>query len=177
MMRIREATLDDLPELTALMDAAINELQKPFLSDAEIKASHAVMGIDTQLVRDGTYVIAEIDGEIAGCGGWSWRATLYGGDHSTSLRNDAVLDPERDPAKIRAMYTHPDFARRGVGGAVLIACEQAARKKGFRRAEMMATLAGEPLYRRYGYQEIERLMSDPIDGVRVPLVRMGKKLE
>ena len=175
-MRIRAATEDDLPDLRALMARAIAELQRGFLSDAEIAASRTVMGLDTRLVADGTYCVAELEGAMAGCGGWSRRATLYGGDHSTALRDDGLLDPARDPARIRAMYTHPDFTRRGVGRAILAHCEDAARAEGFRRAEMMATLAGEPLYRACGYAEIERVVSAPADGVVVPLVRMGKAL-
>jgi GNAT superfamily N-acetyltransferase len=134
------------------------------------------MGLDTQLVADGTYFAAELEGALVGCGGWSWRGTLYGGDHSSALRNDLVLDPARDAARIRAMYTHPAFARRGVGRALLVHCEAAAMAAGFARAELMATLAGEPLYRAQGYHEIERLLSAAVDGVRVPLVRMGRAL-
>jgi GNAT superfamily N-acetyltransferase len=112
---------------------------------------------------------------LAGCGGWSRRATLYGGDHATSLREPRLLDPATEAARIRAMYTHPDFARRGIGRRVLSVCEDAARTAGFARVEMMATLAGEPLYRACGYAEIERTAAD-VDGVEVPLVRMGKVL-
>ena len=135
------------------------------------------MGLDTQLLRDGTYLIVEQDGEIAGCGGWSYRATLYGGDTSIVAREAAVLDPATGAARIRAMYTDPRFARRGIGRVVLALCEGAAHAHGFRRAEMMATLAGEPLYRACGYVEIERVQSAAIDGVTVPLVRMGKTLD
>lgn len=178
MIAIRKAEMTDLPALTGLMEAAITRLQAGFLDPAQIAASRAVMGLDTRLVRDGTYFIADINGALAGCGGWSWRATLYGGDHSADLRDDAALDPARDPARIRAMYTHPDFARRGVGRAILNACEAAARAHGFARAEMMATLAGEPLYRACGYQLIERVeTAPPGGGPAVPLVRMGKVLE
>jgi GNAT superfamily N-acetyltransferase len=176
MIHTRLATEDDLPALTVLMDAAIGELQKDFLAPDEVHASRGVMGIDTQLVRDGTYFVVEIDGALAGCGGWSRRNTLYGGDHSTDLRNDNYLDPKTDAARVRAMYTHPNFTRRGVGRAVLAASEAAAKAEGFARVELMATLSGEPLYRAAGYLEIERLHSAPIDGVRVPLVRMGKPI-
>lgn len=160
-----------------LMDAAIGELQGEFLTPGQVRASRGVMGIDTQLVRDGTYLIAEIDGRLAGCGGWSRRATLYGGDHSTELRDEALLDPARDSARVRAMYTDPAFTRRGVGRAILAASEAAARAEGFRSVELMATLAGEPLYLSCGYVEIERTFSPPVDGVRVPLVRMRKTLD
>ncbi|WP_309643285.1 GNAT family N-acetyltransferase [Phenylobacterium sp.] len=176
MLTSRLATEDDLPALRELMALAIDGLQRGFLSPAEIVASRAVMGLDTQLVADRTYFIVEEDGVLAGCGGWSRRATLYGGDHSASLRDAAVLNPAQDAARVRAMYTHPNFVRRGVGRLILGLCETAALAEGFERAELMATLAGEPLYRSCGFTEIERTGSAPIDGVVVPLVRMGKSL-
>jgi GNAT superfamily N-acetyltransferase len=172
----RQARMEDLPALRALMARAIGELQAGFLSPEELRASHKVMGLDTQLVRDGTYFVVEQEGRIAGCGGWSWRATLYGGDDSLVEREPAPLDPSRDAARIRAMYTDPDFARQGVGRLVMGLCEQAARDHGFARAEMMATLAGEPLYRACGYAPVEHILSAPVDGVRVPLIRMAKAL-
>jgi GNAT superfamily N-acetyltransferase len=122
---IRLATGDDVTVLVPLMEAAIEQLQRGFLDDDQIESSKAIMGIDRQLIDDGTYFVVEIDGTVAGCGGWSRRATLYGGDHSGG-RDAALLDPTTDPARIRAMYTHPDFARRGVGRLVLEACEAAA---------------------------------------------------
>jgi GNAT superfamily N-acetyltransferase len=133
------------------------------------------MGLDTQLIEDGTYFVVESRGRIAGCGGWSRRATLFGGDHSAG-RSSALLDPARDAARVRAMYTHPDFARRGVGRMILGLCERAAAAEGFSCLEMGATLAGEPLYRACGYETIERLDTDTPSGVRVPMLRMGKKL-
>ena len=176
MLTYRLAVEADLPELRALMGLAIGELQRAFLSPAEIAASHAVMGLDTQLVADRTYFVAEDGDRIVGCGGWSRRATLYGGDHSSALRDAALLDPARDAARVRAMYTHPDFARRGIGRGILERCEAAAQAAGFTRVELMGTMAGEPLYRACGYREIERTASAPVDGVAVPLVRMGKTL-
>jgi GNAT superfamily N-acetyltransferase len=173
---LRPATEADIPAIRALMDRAIDELQSAFLSASEIAASRAVMGLDTQLIADRTYLMAMIDGAIAGCGGWSARATLYGGDHSADLRDARMLDPAHEPARIRAMFTDPAFARRGVGRAILVACEGAARDAGFDEAEMMATLAGEPLYRTCGYEVVERTQAAPIDGVSVPLVRMTKAL-
>jgi GNAT superfamily N-acetyltransferase len=164
----------DIPALNALMDMAIGALLKPYLSPDQIAASRAIMGIDTRLIDDGTYFVVEVDGRIAGCGGWSRRATMYGGDHTTG-RSDARLDPASEPARIRAMYTHPDFTRRGVGRLVMRLCEEAARAEGFRRAELVATLAGEPLYRASGFETIERFEDDR-GGCAVPLVRMGKRL-
>ncbi len=172
----RLATEEDLPALRALMQRSIERLQDAFLTPEQVRASHKVMGLDTQLIADRTYILIEVDGRIAGCGGWSWRATLYGGDDSVVAREPAPLDPAKDAAKIRAMYTDPDFARRGIGRTVLTLCEDAARAAGFGRAEMMATLSGEPLYRACGYLPVEAIESAPIDGVRVPLLRMEKAL-
>ena len=171
----RLATTDDIAVLRTVMDLSIAELQRGFLDERQIAASRAVMGLDTQLVEDGTYFVIEAEGSIAGCGGWSRRATLYGGDHSASLREPRLLDPAVDAARIRAMYTHPDFARRGVGRLILRLCEEAALAAGFRRAELMATLAGEPLYHACGYAEVERTAAE-VDGVSVALVRMRKPL-
>ena len=170
----RLARRADLDALRALMDAAIGELQRPFLDDSQIASSRAIMGLDTQLIDDGTYFVVEIDGELAGCGGWSRRATLYGSDQ-TPGRSPALLDPAQDAARVRAMYTHPRFARRGVGRLILTLCEEAARAEGFTRAELMATLAGEPLYCACGYIPGERLTDDR-GGAPVPLVRMSKML-
>ena len=172
----RLATEADLPDLRALMARSIAELQKGFLDEAQIAASRSVMGLDTQLVADRTYFVVEQDGVLAGCGGWSARATLYGGDHSAALRNAAPLDPTRDPARVRAMYTHPDFARRGVGRLILSLCEAAAAGAGFRRVTLMATLSGEPLYRACGYREVERTAAAPAEGIIVPLILMEKAL-
>lgn len=170
------ATEADIPAIRALMARAIDELQRDFLSAAEIAASRAVMGLDTQLIADRSYFTARIDGVLAGCGGWSWRATLYGGDHSRDLREPRTLDPAHEPARIRAMFTDPVFVRRGVGRAILATCENAARAAGFNTAEMMATITGEPLYRAGGYTMVERVQAAPINGVAVPLVRMRKAL-
>lgn len=164
----------DIPALTALMDAAIGELQRGFLDESQIAASRKLMGLDTQLVADETYFVVQ-DGEaIAGCGGWSRRATLYGGDHSPG-RDAALLDPATDAARVRAMYTHPAFARRGVGRLILSLCEAAARAGGFRRVELAGTLSGRPLYEACGYRVIEAF-EDARGGVAVPLLRMGKAI-
>ena len=143
-LQIRAARLDELSALNGLMELAIGELLKPFLSEAEIASSRAIMGLDTQLVIDGTYFVVEEHGALAGCGGWSRRATMYGGDVSPG-RDPALLDPAKDAARVRAMYTHPGFVRRGVGRMILDACEAAARAEGFRRVELVATMAGLPL--------------------------------
>lgn len=156
------------------MDAAINELQRGFLSDEQIAASRMVMGLDSQLIADGTYFVIEAGADLAGCGGWSRRATLFGGDH-TPGREPALLDPATDAARVRAMYTAPSFARRGVARLILVLCETAAAAEGFRAAEMAATLAGEPLYLACGYREIERFTAMG-GSVPVPLIRMRKEL-
>jgi GNAT superfamily N-acetyltransferase len=168
----RLASEDDLPALTPLVAAAIAELQKDHLSPAQIAASQTIMGLDTQLIADRTYFVVEADGRLAGCGGWSRRATLYGGDHSAG-RDAALLLPGRDPAKVRAMYTHPAYTRRGVGRLILRRCEEAAAAEGFTTLELMGTLAGRPLYENYGFVVVEQL-EDARAGVPVPLVRMRK---
>ena len=170
----RLARREELDALRALMDMAIGELQKPFLSNDQITSSRAIMGLDTQLIDDGTYFVIEQDGELAGCGGWSRRATLYGGNQ-TPGRDAALLDPARDAARVRAMYTHPDFTRRGVGRLILSLCEEAARAEGFNSVELMATASGEPLYLACGYQPGERLTDDR-GGAPVPLMRMRKPI-
>jgi len=172
----RLAVADDLPVLKPLMDRAIGELLKPFLSPQAVAASFSVMGLDSQLIADGTYFVVARGGAVAGCGGWSRRATLFGGDH-TAGRNAALLDPATDAARVRAMYTDPGHVRRGVGRLILSLCEAAAAREGFRRVELAATMAGVPLYRACGYRDIEAFESDTPSGVRVPLIRMGKLLE
>ena len=170
----RLATPADIPALAALMDEAIGQLQKGFLSEAQIASSRMIMGLDRQLIDDGTYFIVECHGRLAGSGGWSRRATLYGGDHSPG-RDAAMLDPARDAARVRAMYTSPDFARRGVGRLILELCEQAAKAEGFTRVELAGTMSGQPLYEACGYKALEAFEDDR-GGVAVPLVRMGKTL-
>ena len=171
----RRATIDDLDALREVMRRSIASLQEGFLTEEQVRVSHMVMGLDTQLIRDGTYFIVESENRIAGCGGWSWRSTLYGGDESMVSREPEALDPER-AARVRAMYTDPDFARRGVGRIVIRLCEEAAIGAGFRRSTMMATMAGVPLYEACGYVQVEPVLSAPVDGIRVPLVRMEKRL-
>jgi GNAT superfamily N-acetyltransferase len=170
----RLARRSDLDALRALMDAAIGELQKPFLDEAQIASSRMIMGLDTQLIDDGTYYVVEAAGELAGCGGWSRRATLYGGDHSPT-RSDMLLDPARDSARIRAMYTHPRHTRKGVGRLILTLCEETAKAEGFSRVELMATMAGVPFYRACGYEAGEQVV-DARGGAAVPLLRMSKEL-
>ena len=171
----RLAVSADVPALTVLMDAAISELQRGFLDDTEIASSRAIMGMDTQLIEDGTYFVVESGVDIAGCGGWSRRATLYGGNQ-TPGRDSQLLDPTIHPARVRAMYTSPAFARRGVGRLILSLCEAAAAAEGFARLELMSTLSGEPLYTAYGFRPLERVV-DATGGAPVPLVRMEKAVD
>ena len=172
----RPAQASDIPALTQVMDAAIRVLLRASLSEEETAASFAIMGLDSQLIADGTYFVVERGNRIAGCGGWSRRETLFGGDH-TGHRSAELLDPAKDAARIRAMYTHPDFARQGVGRVILSLCEDAARRDGFARVELAATMSGRLLYLACGYEEIEAFFADTPAGVRVPLVRMGKLLK
>jgi GNAT superfamily N-acetyltransferase len=173
--RSRLAVSADIPALTVLMDAAITELQRNFLDEAQIESSRAVMGIDTQLIDDGTYFVVESGAHVAGCGGWSRRATLYGSDH-TAGRDSRLLDPLVDPARVRAMYTNPAYARRGVGRLILGLCEAAAAAEGFTRLELWSTLSGEPLYTAYGFRPLERA-DLPGGSVPVPAVRMEKPVD
>ena len=170
----RIATEADIPALVGLMDRAISGPLADFLTPDQIAASRKLMGLDSQIIADRTYFIVESDGVLAGCGGWSARITTYGGDH-TPGRVPAPLTPGVDAARVRAMYTAPEFLRRGVGRLILGLCEDAARAAGYDRAELVATLGGEPLYRAAGYQEIERFEDDR-GGAPVPLVRMIKSL-
>jgi len=170
----RIATESDIPVLVALMDRSISGPLAAFLTAEQIAASRKLMGIDSQIIADRTYVIVESEGVIVGCGGWSGRITEYGGDH-TPGRMPAPLTPGIDAARIRAMYTAPEFVRRGVGRLILALCEDQARVAGYDRAELVATLGGEPLYLAAGYREIERFEDDR-GGAPVPLVRMGKRL-
>ncbi|HEY4275947.1 MAG TPA: GNAT family N-acetyltransferase [Rhizomicrobium sp.] len=165
----------DMPALTVLMNDAIAGLLPQFLSPAEVQASYAVMGLDTQLIADSTYFVIEINGTIAGCGGWSRRATLFGGNH-TAGRDARLLDPKTEPARVRAMYTSPAFTRRGVGRRILELCEAAARAEGFREVELGATMGGKPLYEAYGFAPIELMQVPTPGGVAVPILRMRKTI-
>ena len=173
--RIRLATRVDLPGLRALMTLSIRELLGACLTPPQVEASFEIMGVDSALIDDGTYFAVEHDGVLVGCGGWGRRATLFGGDHSNG-RDARLLDPAADPARIRAMYTHPVFARRGIGRLVLAHCEQAAVDAGFRKFALVATAAGEPLYRAAGYEVVDRIDVPTSLGIAVPCANMRKIL-
>lgn len=171
---IRFAEQNDASAIRNLMDLAIAELQKGYLSGEQIEASKAGMGLDSQLIDDQTYFCV-LDGDVlVGCGGWSRRATLYGGNHSAG-RDARLLDPATERARIRAMYTHPEYTKRGIGRLILKAGEDAARAEGFQSLEMAATMAGVPFYKRCGY-EIESEWFDENGAVPVPLATMIKTL-
>ncbi len=172
----RIATLADLDALHRVMARSIAQNQSDFLDTAQVAASNKVMGLDSQLVRDGTYFIVECGERVAGCGGWSFRSTLYGGDDSVVAREPELLDPVTDAAKVRAMYTDPDFTRRGIGRMILALCEGAARDAGFAAVELMGTAAGVPLYRASGYEPVADMQFARIDGVDIPLLHMRKAL-
>jgi GNAT superfamily N-acetyltransferase len=177
LISIRIAREPDVPALRRLIDTSVRGLQAADYSPEQIDAAlRKVFGVDSQLIADGTYLVAETDdGEIAGCGGWSKRKTLYGGDVWVG-REDSLLDPTKDAAKIRAFFVHPNWARRGIGTLILEACERAAIANGFTRFEMGATLTGVPLYRARGYTAIEELGVPLEDGLLLPIVRMEKRL-
>lgn len=176
-IRIRLATTEDLPVLRRLIEASVRGLQAADYTPAQLEAAlRSVYGVDTQLIADRTYFAAETDEtppEIVGCGGWSKRKTLYGGDQWVA-REDSVLDPATDAAKIRAFFVRPDWARRGIGSLILEACERAATEAGFTRLEMGATLTGVPFYRQKGYEAAEQTSVPMGSGLALPIVRMTK---
>jgi N-acetylglutamate synthase-like GNAT family acetyltransferase len=175
---LRKATEHDVPVLRELIDASVRGLQSADYSPTQIESALAtVYGVDSQLIADGTYFVVESDeaeNKIVACGGWSRRKTLYGGDRWTG-REDSLLDPEKDAAKIRAFFVHPAWVRRGIGTILLDACEQAALAAGFRRLEMGATLSGVPLYAARGYVALEDLAVPLANGESLPIVRMEKR--
>jgi GNAT superfamily N-acetyltransferase len=169
----RLAMIEDLAELRQLMEWSIRKLIGAYLDAAHVEASFEIMGVDTQLIEDGTYFVVESEGRIVGCGGWSRRATLFGGDHS-GRRDARLLDPATEPARVRGMYTHPEFARRGIGRLVLSLCEAAAAREGFHTLELVATVAGEPLYLSYGFSLTERFEVATSKGLAIPVARMTR---
>jgi GNAT superfamily N-acetyltransferase len=193
-IQIRLATANDIPVLAKLIELSVRQLQAGDYTAVQLeRALASVYGVDTQLIVDGTYFIAEANSRdradvadtspdfprgdqlIVACGGWSKRKTLYGADHCAG-RVDDLLNPKSDPAKIRAFFVHPKWTRRGIGGLILEACENAARSAGFSRLEMGATLTGVPFYKAKGYQELEFLNVPLADGEALPIVRMGKNV-
>jgi len=178
-MRIeyRVARMDDVPALEALIPLSARMLQSGYYSpDLLDGAIGTVFGVDTQLIRDATYFVAVADAKIVGCGGWSRRKTLYGGDRAKK-GEDPVRDPRTEPALIRAFFVHPDYARKGIGREFIRLSETAAFAAGFRMVEIVATLAGEPLYAACGYSVVERYSIDLVNGRHMPVVRMKRREE
>jgi len=189
-IHLRLATPEDIPVLRQLIEASVRGLQTEDYTPAQIEgALRTVFGVDSQLIADGTYIVAEATSPdlrgpefnrsntkplIVGCGGWSKRKTLYGSDHWTA-REDDLLDPRHDAAKIRAFFIHPDWARRGVGTLILEACENAARAAGFRRFEMGATLTGAKLFGVKGYVAVKPISIPLVNGESLPVIHMEKR--
>ncbi|MFT7472118.1 MAG: GNAT superfamily N-acetyltransferase [Kiritimatiellia bacterium] len=169
----------DTDAIRQLMQTSIAENMKAFLSASEIEAAKETMGVDKTLIEDGTYFLIEAvhDGQtvLVGCGGWGKRKTLYGGDHTVG-RDDSLSDPSNEAARIRAMYTHPDWVRRGIGSLLLDLGESAARLAGFESIELGSTVPGEPLYQARGYLEIERKVEKAANGSENTVIKMVKAL-
>jgi len=176
---IRTAKPEDAPALKQLIERSVRGLSAGYYTKRQIKSALVyVFGVDTQLIADGTYFVAELPSEndrIVGCGGWSRRRTLYGGDQMKSGEDD-LLDPATEAARIRAFFIDPDFARRGIGRMIIETCERAAADAGFKKLELGATLPGEPMYAAVGYTAIERVDHAMPDGEVLPVVIMQKRI-
>jgi GNAT superfamily N-acetyltransferase len=177
---VRKAIATDVPRLREIIEASVRGLQANDYSPAQIEgALQSVYGVDSQLIADGTYLVAEDisspDSTIVACGGWSKRRTLYGGDQYPR-REDSLLNPSCDAAKIRAFFVHPKYSRRGIGSMILHACEEAARAAGFTRLEMGATLSGVAFYQAKGYLEVENQSVPLCNGETLPIIRMTKDI-
>lgn len=175
--RVRPAARSDILAIERLIERSVRELSVGYYDAAQIESALAFMfGVDSQLVGDGSYYVIEADSEIVAAGGWSRRRTLFGGDQ-WKHGADELLDPAREPARIRAFFVDPSWSRRGLGRALFAACLREARAAGFRRLELMATMPGEPLYRALGFTADERVELALPDGVRVPLVKMSRPID
>ena len=188
-VHIRLATIEDVPALQALIRGSVSVLSAQYYTSKQIASalSH-VFGVDTQLILDETYFIAEVQGQIAGSGGWSKRKTLFGGDQAKADRvdsglptsldaaPDALLNPATDAARVRAFYVHPQWSRKGIGSLILKSCEDAARNEGFRNIELAATLPGVPFYLARGYEKAEEILIGMRDGESLPTFRMTRSL-
>jgi N-acetylglutamate synthase-like GNAT family acetyltransferase len=174
-MIIRKARMEDREAIQQLIAESARKLSREHYSDTQIEAAIAkVFGVDTTLIEDGTYFIVEIDEQLAGCGGWSKRKTLFGGDQFSS-RDAGYLDPQSEPAKIRAFFIHPDHARKGVARAILSRCEDEARAQGFRALELLSTLPGIEFYKSCGFVETGNLDLDLTETVKLEFVPMRKE--
>lgn len=175
-VEIRNATPSDVAEMSTLIAASVRMLSKGYYTDAQIEGALTdVFGIDTQLISDGTYYVATVGETLVGCGGWSKRQTLFGGDQMKGDQ-DALLNPKTDAARIRAFFVHPDWARRGIGGQILKISEAAASACGFKSLTLGATLPGVPLYRTYGFEERSRLFVNLQNGTDLEVINMYKQI-
>ncbi len=175
--QLRTAISADIPALHKLIAASVRGLMAWAYSSTQLEAALGTwLGVDTRLVEDGTYFVVECQGTLVGCGGWSKRKTPYGADHRPG-REDALLDPKTEAAKIRAFFVHPDWGRKGIGTIILDKCEKDAVEAGFRRLEMGATLSGVPLYEKHGYKTTERVNLPLSNGDVLPILRMEKKVD
>ena len=174
-LNFRLANSEDIPDVKGLMEQSIAKLLGNYVNEEELEASFESMGLDDQLILDKTYFLIDFEGVLVGCGGWSNRKTLFGGNHTPNRSND-FLDPNHDAAKIRAMYTHPDWARKGIGTFILELAEKEACNAGFKRCELMATLSGIYLYKRRGYKIDEEIFYKSKKGNSVKMYKMTKFL-
>jgi len=176
---IRLAQNSDIPHIAELIPLSARKLQATYYSSAQIEgALGTVFAVDSQLIIDGTYFVAEACGQIVGCGGWSQRNALFGGDRSLADSQDILLDPtQEESARIRAFFVHPDWSRRGIGTRIMQTCENAIIESGFKAIELVATLAGEPLYAAFDYHAIARFDIPLSNGMQLPVVRMTKNLK
>lgn len=173
---IRVAQIDELQTLENLIPDSVRALSKEFYSEAQIEGGiQEIFGVDTQLIHDGTYYVVEVDGHVAACGGWSKRKTTYGADKMKQAA-DNLLDPQKDPARVRAFFVDPKWARRGIGKGLLERCIKDAKAAGFTAIFLVATLPGEQLYKRYGFEVIRRHDHQLSSGLDFPIVDMQKKL-
>jgi GNAT superfamily N-acetyltransferase len=176
-LTLRLATLEDVPRLERLIDLSVRGLSEGYYSPAQVESGiRYVFGPDSQLIRDGTYFCVEAPDEIVGCGGWSRRKTHYGGDQ-VHREDDGFLDPREEPARIRAFFVHPAWARRGIGRMLLDASSSAAQAAGFGSLTLSATLPGEPMYRACGFSVVARKDVQLPDGVHLTVVQMQRALE
>ena len=176
-IEIRLATMADVPRLEPLISESVRGLSPGYYTtDQSESALVYIFGVDTNLISDGTYYVAQSENQLVGCGGWSKRKTLYGGDQAKPAAPDDLLNPDTQAARIRAFFVHPDWARRGIGRRIIEVCERAARQADFKTVELVATLPGEPLYKACGYEVAERFDIDLPAGVKLPVARMVKEM-
>jgi GNAT superfamily N-acetyltransferase len=173
---LRVATLGDVFELGRLIEASVRGLSVSYYSASQVaSALKHIFGPDTALIGDRTYYVLDTAKELIAAGGWSKRRTLYGGDQMKTAE-DPLLNPAVEPARIRAFFVHPGWARQGLGRRLFERCLEDAEAAGFSQLELMATLPGEPLYRALGFTELQRLTVSLPDHVELPVVRMGRAI-